>query len=219
MIRLVLSLTLAFSALAVAQNKGGDITIRFLAERVPDQLGEVELVAEESRSAQFSLPTNNLSEPQDAPGRAFGLVPAGGEKPLAKIKLPDEGKDFIVLLIPNKTAYHPVVIAAESANFKPGDVYFFNSSNSLILGFVGTAKFTLSPGKGKSVRPKGARPEGFYDVGFGVKEKEGNRTLSTTRWPVEEQIRSYVFFFMNPSTKRIDFRAVDEFIMPKAPTG
>ena len=84
-----------------------------------------------------------------------------------------------------------------------------------MLGFVGKATFILPPGQGKALRPAGAKAEGYYEVGFGVREAGGDRPLSSSRWPVEKQIRSYVFFFVNPQSKAVDFRAVDEFVEPE----
>jgi len=40
------------------------------------------------------------------------------------------------------------------------------------------------------------------------------RLISSTRWPVDGELRSYIFFFVNPETRRIDYRAVDEYIAP-----
>lgn len=209
-------LSLVFALFTASHAAGAEPDVRFLAERVPKELGQVSMFAEEARSEPFDLPTNNLSLPQPAPGRHFVLRPEGREVTVAKIALPENGKSFIVLLLPSaKAGYEAVVIPDDQSGFKPGDVYFYNNANKTVLGFVGTTKFALPPAQGKSVRPQGAREEGFYDVGFGVREKEGDRSLSKTRWPVEERIRSYVFFFMNPKTKRVDFRAIDEFVPPK----
>jgi hypothetical protein len=217
MLRIAVALTIALTTLSQAQSSGKGAKVRFLAERVPAELGEVELAAQEIHSPPFKLPINNLSDPQEAPARAFSVVPQGKTTSLVDVALPEDGKNFIVMLVPASKGYQAIVIADNDPNFKPGDVYFYNHANKSVLGYVGTAKFTLAPGKGMTLRPKGARAEGFYDVGFGVKEKEGNRAISTSRWPVEEQIRSYVFFFVNPSTQRLDFRAVDEFVPPKEP--
>lgn len=216
--RILLPAIAALATLAPvhAQAPGG-AKVRFLAERTSSKIAEVEMLSEETRSGAFELPTNHLSQPLDAPARAFQLVPAGKDTPLAKIALPAEGKAFIVLLVPGAEGYEPVVIADKNPDFRPGDVYFHNHARKKILGFVGKSRFSLAPGKGRFVRPTGARDEGFYDVGFGVVEKEGNRTLSTSRWPVEERMRTYVFFFVNPTTKRTDFRAVDEFVPAATP--
>ncbi len=194
------------------------MNVRFLAERVPAELGQVMIAAEKATSVAFDLPVSHLSVPVPAPARAFTVRSESKGVTLASVQLPEDGKSFVVLLIPaEKSGYKPVVISANDPKFKPGDVYFYNHADRPVLGYVGTAKFVLGPAKGTTLRPAGAKPEGYYDVGFGVREKEGDRALSTTRWPVDAQIRSYVFFFVNPKTKRLDFRAVDEFVAPEKP--
>ena len=124
---------------------------------------------------------------------------------------------FAVLLIPDpKGGFLPVIIRADDVNFKGGDVYFYNHTPKPVLGYVGTAKFMLKPEEGKLLRPAGAKEETYYDVGFGVREAEGDRVMRTLRWPVLTRSRSYVFFYQNPVKNRIDFRAVDEFVAPQA---
>ena len=219
MMRFVPILALAFSSLLHAQEPGAaDLKVRFLAERAPAELGEVVVAGEKTKSAAFTLPTNFVSPPVVAPGRSFELRAVAKDVVLAKVALPDAGKSFIVLLLPApKGGYQPVVLRADDPSFKAGDVYFYNHADKPVLGYVGTAKFVLEPGKGQTLRSAGARPEKFYDVGFGVREKEGDRALSTTRWPVDDKQRSYIFFFNNPATKRLDYRAVDEFVEPEKP--
>jgi hypothetical protein len=197
----------------------GSLKVRFLAERVPPQAGQVSLVAKEAKSPLFDLPINHLSAPQSPPERVFAVWATGLNASLATVTLPEEGNQFIVLLVPAKEGgFKPVVIAAKANDFRPGDVYFYNHADKTVLGFVGTSTFTLEPGKGKSLRPDGAKGDGlYYDVGLGVREKEGDRTLSKARWPVQKQMRMYVFFYINPTNGRLDFRAVDEFVEPDAP--
>jgi hypothetical protein len=219
MFRIALLAFLAAASTVFSQEaaKGG-LSVRFLAERLPGAFGEVLMVAGEIKSKSFKLPVNNLSEPQIAPARVFVIQPLEKEVTLATVTLPEEGKAFNVLLVPSaKGGYTPIVIPAADPSFKPGDTYFYNHADKMVLGYVGTAKFGLEPGKGQILKPAGARPDKHYDVGFGVREKEGDRTLSKARWPVEDTIRSYVFFFVNPKTKRIDFRAVDEFVPVEKP--
>ena len=207
MMRLLTIFTLACSSLLHAQEPGAsDLKVRFLAERAPAGLGDVVVATEKTKSAAFPLPTNFVSPPVVAPARAFELRATAKDVVLAKVALPDAGKSFIVLLLPSpKGGYQPVVVRADDPAFKAGDVYFYNHADKPVLGFVGTAKFVLEPGKGQTLRPAGARPEKFYDVGFGVREKEGDRALSNTRWPVDNKQRSYIFFFNNAATKRVDY--------------
>jgi hypothetical protein len=169
------------------------------------------------RGEPFDLTLNSLTPVVPAPARAFSVRSVEKNVDLVKIQLPEAGKAFIVLLIPAETGYTAVVISASDPAFQPGDVYFYNHSDKPVLGYVGTAKFVLAPKKGQTLRPAGPKPGNYYDVGFGVREKEGDRPLSTSRWPVDNKVRSYVFFFINPRTQRVDFRAVDEFVEAEKP--
>ncbi|MGC4014219.1 MAG: hypothetical protein QM755_06825 [Luteolibacter sp.] len=206
-------LLLCASGLA-AEDKGHP-RVRFLAERAPANAGQVAMVAGEKRSADFDLTINHLSEPIEVPARAFQLRCKQPDTAIANIQLPESGDSFISLLVPAATGgYQAIVIPADSQAFKAGDVYFYNHSDQTIIGYVGTSKFMIAAGKGQIIKPDGARAEKFYDVGFGVHQESGNRVLSTTRWPVDDRSRSYVFFFKNPTNGRLDYRAVDEFVPP-----
>lgn len=215
--RRALLLSLLFCLPISAQDKPAtNIQLRFVAQRLPRGLGKVVLRMGEEQSDPFVLPANNLSAPLKAPARQFVILPEGAKTKLATVVLPEQGKDFIILLVvgDEKSPFKPVVLPAKDGSFKPGDVYMFNAAKQkTVLGQVGTTKFVLSPAKGTVVRPAGAKDEGrFYDVLLGVREASGSRVISTTRWPVDDRIRSYVFFFDNPKRKDVDFRAVDEFV-------
>lgn len=208
----------AGSAVPVAAQERATETnphVRFLAERAPGNIGEVVLAAGEVRTEPFGLTLNNLTPVQPAPARTFTVRAVEKNVDLARIQLPDQGKSFIVLLIPAEAGYKPVILSASDPAFRPGDVYLYNHADKPVIGYVGSARFLLAPQKGQTLRPAGAKQNAYYDVGFGVREQEGDRALSTTRWPVDDKIRSYVFFFVNPRTQRIDFRAVDEFVAPE----
>lgn len=198
-----------------AEAKKGEVEIRFLAERAPADLGKIALAAEEMRSDPFDLPVNNLSAPQKAPARVFSVWSVDRNLSLATIRLPEEGDSFIALMITSPKGYIPVVMRYDDPKFRPGDIYFHNLADKTVLGFVGTEKFVLPSGRGTILTPKGARNEKFYDVGLGVREKEGDRVLATTRWPEDNLARFYVFFYVDPQTNRIAYRGVDEFVEPK----
>jgi hypothetical protein len=209
---LVLSLSSAWA------EKKPQLEVRFLAESIPADLGQVSLAFEDQRTSPFDLPMNNLSTPQIPPARTFQLWLPDKNRAISTITLPQEGVSFVVLLlISPKGGYSPVVMRSDNPEFKPGDIYFINNADKTVLGYVGTSKFTLAPAKSTIVRPQGARAEKFYDVGLGVREEEGDRVLTTTRWPEDKMARFYVFFYVNPATKRVAYRAVDEFVPPAPP--
>ena len=204
---------------AHAQQSGGaKVKVRFLAERAPAEIGQVMLVAKEAKSPPFELPVSYLSAPQTPPERVFGLWSAEKNVSLTNIALPEAGDSFIVLLFPaNEGGYKHVVISDNNPEFKPGDIYFYNQADKTVMGFVGSATFTLDPAKGRTLRPTNPSGDGaYYDVGLGVREKEGDKPLSIARWPVQNGIRMYVFFYINPRSGKLDFRAVDEFVEPGA---
>jgi hypothetical protein len=215
------ALVVALVALMLAAaGEAKEVSVRFLAERVPAELGEVVMVGPEGEvSEALVLPVNHLSTPLAAPARAFKLMMSGGKVALAKVQLPEEGDLFIVVLVPAvEGGFKPVVIPSDEPGFKPGDSFIYNHATRDVMGFVGTAKFRLKPGEGTYLRPAGDKGGVYYDVAFGFEaENKENRVLSKTRWPVENHLRSYVFFFINPTTRDIDFRAVDEFVPQEEP--
>lgn len=219
-----LLLFLACCLPVVAQDKAAENPqVCFAAQRLPKGLGEIVMVAGETRSDPFVLPMNNLSTSRKAPGRRFVILPDGSPTKLATVVLPATGMDFVVLLVVGdaRTPFKPVVIPAKDASFKPGDVYMFNAAREkTVLGKVGTTRFMLAPAKGQVVRPAGAEGEGrFYNVLIGVREQAGDKVISTSRWPVDGRMRSYVFFFDDPKGRSVDFRAIDEFVPAEDPAG
>ena len=209
---LLLSLLLAAPSLALAK----DPVVRLLADRAPEGTGEIVLAAGDKRSAAMPLPVNAPSGPLSAPARAFEVKAAEGDASLAKVVLPEAGDSFLVLLLSAEKTFQPVVLSADAKTFKPGDVYFHNSSSKTVIGKVGTAEFTLEAGKGSVVTPAGASPEKLYAVSFKVRDEKKERVLSETNWPVDTSLRTYVFFFNKPGTDRVDFRAVEEFVAEPA---
>lgn len=218
MFKLAALFYLLAATLIHAQPVGGaKLKVRFLAERAPAEIGQVMLVAKEAKSALFELPVSYLSAPQTPPQRVFALWSTAKNVSLTNIALPETGNSFIVLLFPaNEGGYKHVVISDNNPEFKPGDIYFYNQADKTVMGFVGSAKFTLEPAKGTTLRPTNPSGDGaYYDVGLGVREKEGDKPLSIARWPVQKGIRMYVFFYINPRSGKLDFRAVDEFVEPE----
>jgi hypothetical protein len=215
---LCLLLFLLGLANAWAAGPARKLELRFAAQDVPGGLGSLVMVSGDARSDPFNLPVNFLSDPQVAPARVFRLEQADNPRVLASITLPEDGQAFIILLVPGtESVFEPVVIPARGNSFRPGDYYLHNTSRLPVLGQVGSVKFVIPPRTGRVVRPKGAREERFYDVILGVREKKEDRVISTSRWPLAPQMRTYVFFFDNPKRGDVDFRAIDEFVPPENP--
>ena len=188
------------------------IKLRVLAEMVPEDLGAVYLRAGEAKTAEFELPANNVSDPLSVIGRELVLKTVAKDLSLCSFTLPDAGKSFVVIFSPAKPAgFKAEIVRTDDPSFKRGDVFFLNRTEQTILGKLGTKPLVLAPGKSAITRPEGATEGVYYDVAFAARSEAGDKLLSTVRWPLDEQIRSYVFFVQDP-TGRITYRAVDEFI-------
>lgn len=215
------SLLLAFSLPVVAQEKpaskpgSGKLRVQLLAEQAPEALGEVFLqLGDKEKSTSFILPTNQLSAPIQVAERVMVLKTLNKEIPLCTITLPEAGNSFAVVLVTAKPAgFKPIVVRTDDPAFKAGDVFFINRSEKVILGKLGTTPLVLKPGETTINRPSGAVDNTYYNIAFATREEKGDKIINSSRWPVENHLRSYLFFFTN-AQGRTTFRAVDEYLEP-----
>jgi len=206
-------LTIPLPGQEIAKSGNSSIKIRMLAMVVPPELGKVYLISDDVRTPEFDIPINNVSEPLKVSRRTLILKDSKKDAILCNIMLPEEGKRFVIVLAPVKNSqYTAHVIRTDDLSFRSGDCFFVNFTHKSILGKLGTNHFTLESGKVAVSRPDGARVENFYDIAFASRGAEGDRLLSTSRWPVDNKIRSYVFFIEDFSG-HISYRAIDEFLM------
>jgi hypothetical protein len=217
---IISTLLLAFLLPATAQDEGRPkksgtgVEVRLLAEIAPPNLGKVYLAAGETTSATVDLPTNELSPPMTMSSRELLLKTVEKGLTLCPILLPEEGKSFAVILVTAKpSGYKPIIVRTDDPTFKVGDVMFINRSEKIVLGKLGDTPLIVNPGEVKKSRPSNPKEDAFYDIAFAVREPAGDRLISSTRWPIDGSLRSYVFFFTN-AEGRTTFRAVDEFIVP-----
>ncbi len=204
----LLLLSLLAAASVHAQEAARDLKVRFLAD---SPLPETSKLAIDfgKMTAAFDLPLTNLSGPLDVP-RSFSMHAQDKEETLAKVTLPENGKEFIVLLIATPDAtYKPVVIPDKDPSFEPGSMYFYNSTDKTVVCHIGSSKVVLEPGIGKSLKPEGAE-NGVYDTAFSVRQGAEIRQINSARWPVDSKKRTYVFFSWNPETKDVAFHMVEE---------
>ena len=196
--------------------KKGAIQVKFLAEQVPAGMGQVYLAMDKLKSKPFVLPTNNLSQPVGVAVRDLVLRTETKDLPLASITLPGEGKAFAVVLVAAKpSGYKAIVVRSDDPGFRAGDVYFINRSARQVQGRLGSTQIMLEPGTVTKSRPASPKQNSYYDVAFASREDDGWKIISQSRWPVDNQVRSYVFFFTS-ADGRTRFRSVDDYILPEA---
>ena len=192
------------------------LTVRLLGDVVPESHAQVFLQSGDSKSTELDLPTARLSEPIAVTARSMVLKAVGNDTPLCSITLPAEGKAFAVLLAQEKPpGLVPFVVRTDDPAFKAGDLIFVNrTAKTLALKLGGTA-LVLEAGKTAKSRPSGA-VDNAYDIVISERDPAGDKLVTSSRWPVEVNLRSYVFFSTNARGKTT-FRAVDEYL--EAPGG
>lgn len=194
-----------------------EVQVKLLAEQFPPELGKVVLQFEKTQSQAIELPTNRLSDPVAVSSRSLSLRLVDKPVALCQITLPEQGKSFAVILVTAKpSGFKPIVMRTDDPSFKAGDVVFINRSEKTILGKLGATALVLKPGESTKSRPNGAVEETYYDVAFAIRDEAGDKLISSSRWPVEQDLRSYLFFFTN-AEGRTTFRAVDEYLEVQEP--
>lgn len=208
----LLSPTTAQEATPAKKSKG-DVAVKFLAEHFPESLGKVLLLSGDAKSQDFELPVNRLSGAVTVSDRTMVLKLVDKDVVLCSITLPDEGKSFAIVLVTAKPAgFKPIVVRTDDPAFKAGDVFFINRSEKTILGKLGSTSLVLKTGETTKSRPSGAVENTYYDIAFATRDDSGDKVISSSRWPIDNDLRSYLFFFTN-AQGRTTFRAVDEYLI------
>ena len=206
---------LRFAATLSMAQGSPPLQVRFLAQLAPDGMDQIVMVAGKLSGEPFAIPTQNLSERQVPPAREFGLKSVVGSHLLGTVALPDQGHDFVVLLVVGeKAGYTPIVIDSANPAFQVGQVFTYNASSRTILGKVGDNRFMIPSGNSYIIKPDGAVDNRYYNVAFGLRNEADKigRIITTSRWPVTKVKRSYLFFFDQPQKDTVTFRAVDEYL-------
>lgn len=217
---LVFAVVTGFGHAADVDPSSKGISIRLFAVELHDPQGPVCLMAGERRNSSFQISTTSLSEAQSVSDRSFNLISATAPEDspvtsLAKVVLPEQGRDFRIILVPAKDGtYKTVVVRADDPKFSHGDFFFINLSTHEMLGQLGSVRLDLKPGGTEFVSPGGAKSDKFFEVRFARRDGSQLVPLTNTCWPVVRDNRSFVIFY-NGRKGRPTYRAVDEF-MPLA---
>lgn len=141
-----------------------------------------------------------------------------GYRGVAKVTLPAEGKDFIILLEPAGATYKVHVVNSRESRFGADCVLFFNATEITLGGTLGTNKVLFKPREAVFGKPPPRGEKPYYQITFYQPDEDKARPFANTRWPHRDGSRCYVFFYRNPSTGRLTYQAVDEELAPVAAT-
>jgi hypothetical protein len=174
------------------------------------------------------LPLYTFSKPFRVKGRSLSIYsgPApkegeGGDKPLATVKLPAQGKNFLLFFIPSRTGgelgYHVQVVPGDILKFKGGDQFFINLTKSDIQGKFGGRIFKLparrsllhktSNKAGKEGKPS---PILLYQKVIDTSKAAQWKLFCSSRWRIDKRIRTIVIIFNDPKRNKLSYRGITE---------
>jgi hypothetical protein len=193
---------------AVAAENG--ISLRLITCEVSEELPKVYLESNGSKSVVSELPASAFSAPIPVSADEVKLMAPKNEIPLCSIKLPKKGKSFAVFLAPGKeTRFTPFVVRLDDDAFKPGDFHFLNTSSKTLLMKLGGTELVIESGESAKSRPTEPVNGRYYPVIMSVRDDTGDKAIASTRWPLENDRRSYIIFLEGKDGK-ISYRAINE---------
>jgi hypothetical protein len=193
-----------------------DTLIRFTSFGLAEGGSEYLLAVGEAKTTPFVIPDNGFSAPvtPPAPGNALALGNAKDTpfRSLVTVKLPETGKRFLVILLPDKNqALRAIVLRADDPQFRPGQILIMNLAPEPLAADLGGEKLTFTPGSQTIFRPQRKNDLANYQVRF-YQAKEGKPKLfAASLWPYFDAKRAFVFLYVDPTTGSPTYRSIDEF--------
>jgi hypothetical protein len=218
MTRIFAACLACLSTFATAQEDSSpkDTLIRFTSFGLADGGAEYLLASGEVKTAPFVIPDNGFSTPValPAPGNtlALGIAKDTPFRSLAAVKLPETGKRFLVIVLPDKNqTLRAIVVRADDPAFRPGQIMIINLAPESLAADLGGEKLTFSPGSRTIFRPQRKNDLANYQVRF-YQAKEGKPKLfAASLWPYFDSKRAFVFLHIDPASGSPTFRSIDEF--------
>ncbi|MEX1113996.1 MAG: hypothetical protein WEB53_02025 [Akkermansiaceae bacterium] len=195
---------------ALARKSETSITLRLMACEVTKEQPKVFLETKDSKSDAFDLPSSALTASMEVSGRAVELKAADGNALLSSIALPDQGASFAVLLVPQEpSGFLPIVVRLDDESFKPGEYCFINGSDKTVVVKLGGTEVVVDAGNAVKAHPTEPVHNHHYNVTMSARSDSGDKLFASTRWPLNNAVRSYIMLLSKPGGK-INYRSVDE---------
>ena len=201
------ALGLSFSVHAA---DGAGITLRLLACKVGKEQPPVVLATKDGKSDAFELASSTLSAPMVVAGRAVELRSADDNRLLSEITLPDQGASFVALLAPQEpSGFVATVVRLDDGSFQAGDYCFFNGAEKTVVVQLGGTEVVVDAGTAVMARPHKPEQNHHYNVTMSVRNDSGDKIFASTRWPLNQAVRSYIML-QAKSSGRITYHSVDQ---------
>ncbi len=209
---------LTFQAAAQDESPTKETLLRFTAFGFANDGREFVLAAGEKRTEPFAIPDNGFSAPVPVPAGDAALelgTATAGDSPfrgLAAIKLPDDGRRFLVILLPGRgDGLRPVMVRADDPAFRPGQIMILNLAMETLAADLGGEKFKFAPGSRTIFRPQRKDDLANYQVRFYQSKNGKAKLFAANLWPHFDKKRAFVFLHTDPASGSPSYRSIDEF--------
>ncbi len=167
---------------------------------------------------------SDFSPPVTAPKGTYRMVldptsTRSGKKALCVLDLREAmPRKLQVILEPHGKHLKTHLVNQMDKQFKVNSTRFFNTTDVPIAADLGGVK-TVIPAHGNIVSPAPTRRElPYYEVSFYYPQADGTpRKFECTRWPFRARGRNYTFFYVNPVTKGLSHKTVEEIVPRRTP--
>jgi hypothetical protein len=181
-------------------------------------------VSHNGKVSALELNKGALSKPQTAPVRDGKFVdfmtsqdPQARTAPVT-LTLPNASPgELVVVFVPGEKGYRTWPVQVPAAQFKGGTTLIINASSAEVATKLAEDKSVAVPGGGVKVLPL---PSGFNEPMIPVqifsraKAADPWRIEQSSRWPVDQNFRTFLFFYHDPAAKRLKLQAIGELIKP-----
>jgi hypothetical protein len=220
---LLLVASFGLSLIPCSAQEGEKVTLQFLS--FPKSLAPkpVELLIGDSKTLEVEIPSNELSKPYEVKRLSTWAVGKSevGEDGKPTFTVFGQGRALaspnqLILLVrkgaDNADGMEVIPINNDVANFGGGKFLFMNAAKVDIAGEAGGVKFAVKPGAHTIIKPKaGENGRTFHTMFYFRKDNEA-RPFFSSKWPTGDKVRSLIFFYHDPGTKRLRMHTIRNFL-------
>lgn len=201
------------------------VSLRFVSFPKIDKPEPVELLLAEGKTMEIELPTNSISKPYKVPAlSAWSLGKSSTDAEGKSVFLPygqtrSIGASEQLILVVRKgrddaAGLELTALKDGGDGFDGGKYLLLNASKVDVAGNIGTAKFSLEPGKHGILAPQPTKTQGgrhYCFAKFFYRKGEEIQPFFSSTWRFNEEAHSMVFFFHDPKTGQLNIHTIRSF--------
>jgi len=220
-----LLLLVGFFLFPCSAQEGAKVSLKFVCFPRANDTEPLQLLTGDAKAIEVETPSNEVSKPHMVQARntwVIGKMITGDDgKPkfevYGKTKALTSSKQLLVLLrkgATNADGFEIIALDSRKINFGGEKFLFLNTAKVAIAGKIGKQAVALKPGAHTIIKPKPDRGvrKNLCHVSFAYLRNKEWKIFSSTTWPVHKNARALVFFYQDPTTKRLRLHAIRDFM-------